>query len=116
MKYFNFFNKNNKKLLSNNDLDKLDKNQKKKKRRNKILIKGLTVIGTFFFLILVACCVFLISLIPKPSQIFLLILYVFGTIILGFIGLIISMFLTGITFSLLIDKVNYKNKLNVELK
>lgn len=108
MKYFKYRNFNKiKNLADKKRLASLEINEQKKVIRSRRLNKFLTICGTILFIIVFLACIFLIKLIPVPSNTFLSILYGIGCTILGLIGLIISVLATIFTFGMLISKITY---------
>ena len=108
MKYFKYRNISKVQQLAYKErLASLGKDEQKKIKKSDRLTKLLSIIGIIFFICCFGMFIFFIKLIPVPKNIFLVILYGIGCVILGFIGLIISGIATIIPFGILLDKVRY---------
>ena len=108
MKYFKYKNMNKVQRIADKEyLASLGKDKEKKIKRSRRLEKILIVFGFILFFSLLATLIYLITLIPKPTHVFLLILYGIGCVILGFVGLILSGILSIVPMVYLLDKVDY---------
>ena len=83
------------------------KDEQKKIVRSRRLTKVLSITGIVFFICCFAMFIYFIKFIPIPTHSFLKILRVIGCVLLGMLGLTISMFTTMFTFGILISKVEY---------
>ncbi|MBQ8293299.1 MAG: hypothetical protein IJX78_05820 [Bacilli bacterium] len=108
MKYFKYKNINKvQKIADKERLASLGKDEQKKIVRSRRLIKALSICGIVFFIACFAMFIFFIKLIPIPTHSFLKVLRGIGCVLLGMLGLIVSMFTTMFTFGILISKVEY---------
>ena len=108
MKYFKYKNMNKVQRIADKEyLASLGKDKERKIKRSRRLKKILIVFGFILFFSLLATLIYLITLIPKPTHVFLLILYGIGCVILGFVGLILSGILSIVPMVYLLDKVDY---------
>ena len=108
MKYFKYKNFNKLQIIADKErLASLGKDEQKKIVRSRRLTKVLSITGIVFFICCFAMFIYFIKLIPIPTHSFLKILRVIGCVMLGMLGLIISMFTTIFTFGILISKVEY---------
>ena len=108
MKYFKYKNMNKVRSIADKEyLASLGQDKERKIKRSRRLEKILIVFGFILFFSLLATLIYLITLIPKPRHVFLLILYGIGCVILGFVGLILSGILSIVPMVYLLDKVDY---------
>lgn len=108
MKYFKYRNINKVQQLAYKErLASLCKDEQKKIKRSDRLTKLLSISGLIFFICCFGLFIFFIQLIPVPKNILLKILYGIGCVILGGLGVIISIISTLIPFGILIEKVRY---------
>ena len=108
MKYFKYKNMNKVQRIADKEyLASLGQDKEKKIKRSRRLEEILIVFGFILFFSLLATLIYLITLIPKPTHVFLLILYGIGCVILGFVGLILSGILSIVPMVYLLDKVDY---------
>lgn len=108
MKYFKYKNMNKVQRIADKEyLASLGQDKEKKIKRSRRLEEILIVFGFILFIALLATLIYLITLIPKPTHVFLLILYGIGCVILGFVGLILSGILSIVPMVYLLDKVDY---------
>ena len=108
MKYFKYRNISKVQQLAYKDrLASLGKDEQKKIKRSDRLTKLLSISGLIFFICCFGLFIFFIQLIPIPTHSFLKVLRGIGCVLLGMLGLIISMFTTMFIFGILISKVEY---------
>lgn len=108
MKYFKYRNINKiQNLVVKERLASLGKDEQKKIIRKRRFTKILSICGFVFFIACFAMFIFFIKLIPVPTHFFLKILRGIGCVLLGMLGLIVSMVSTLFTFGFLISKVEY---------
>lgn len=108
MKYFKYRNISKVQQLAYKErLASLGKDEQKKIKRSDRLTKLLSISGLIFFICCFGLFIFFIQLIPIPTHSFLKVLRGIGCVLLGMLGLFISMFTTMFIFGILISKVEY---------
>lgn len=108
MKYFKYRNINKVQQLAYKErLASLGKDEQKKIKRSDRLTKLLSISGLIFFICCFGLFILFIQLIPVPTHSFLKVLRGIGCVLLGMLGLSISMFTTMFIFGILISKVEY---------
>lgn len=108
MKYFKYRNISKVQQLAYKErLASLGKDEQKKIKRSDRLTKLLSISGLIFFICCFGLFIFFIQLIPIPTHSFLKVLRGIGCVLLGMLGLSISMFITMFIFGILISKVEY---------
>ncbi len=108
MEYFKYRNISKVQQLAYKErLASLGKDEQKKIKRSDRLTKLLSISGLIFFICCFGLFIFFIQLIPIPTHSFLKVLRGIGCVLLGMLGLIISMFTTMFIFGILVSKVEY---------
>ena len=108
MKYFKYRNINKVQQLAYKErLASFGKDEQKKIKRSRRLTKTLSISGICFFVVCFGLFIYFIKLIPVPTHSFFKVLRGIGCVLLGMLGLLISMFTTMFTFGILISKVEY---------